>query len=156
MAFASSLDQIGPIAKNVADIALCMNVIAGEDDYDATVSKKRSSWLYKIFRKNDIKGMKIGVPKEYFIDGIKEDVRKIVNEALEKFRELGAEIIEISLPHTKYAVPTYYVLAPAEASSNLARFDGVRYGYRSKDIKNIDDLYINSRTEGLEMKLKEE
>ena len=132
-----------------------MNVIAGEDDYDATVSKKEVPDYTKFLGK-DIKGMKIGVPKEYFIDGIKEDVRKIVNEALEKFRELGAEIIEISLPHTKYAVPTYYVLAPAEASSNLARFDGVRYGYRSKDIKNIDDLYIIQEQKVLEMKLKEE
>lgn len=147
MAFASSLDQIGPIAKNVADVALCMNVIAGEDDYDATVSKKEVP-NYTEFLGKDIKGMKIGVPKEYFIAGIKKDVKKVIDEALEKFRELGAEIVEISLPHTKYAVPTYYVLAPAEASSNLARFDGVRYGYRSKDIKNIDDLYINSRTEG--------
>ena len=92
--------------------------------------------------------MKIGVPKEYFIDGINENVRKVIDEALDKFRELGAEIVEISLPHTKYAVPTYYVIAPAEASSNLARFDGVRYGYRSENIKDINDLYVNSRSEG--------
>ena len=92
--------------------------------------------------------MKIGVPKEYFIDGINPEVRQIMEDAIEKFITLGAEIVEISLPHTKYAVPTYYVIAPAEASSNLARFDGVRYGYRSKNIQNINDLYVNSRSEG--------
>ena len=92
--------------------------------------------------------MKIGVPKEYFVDGINVEVRKVVEESMEKFKELGAEIKEVSLPHTKYAVPTYYVIAPAEASSNLARFDGVRYGYRSEDSKNINDLYVNSRSEG--------
>ena len=147
IAFASSLDQIGPLAKSVEDIALAMNVIAGEDDYDATVCKLDVP-DYTEYLNKDIKGMKIGVPKEYFIDGINEEVKKIVEESLNKFRELGAEIVEISLPHTKYAVPTYYVIAPAEASSNLARFDGVRYGYRSEDIKNVDELYINSRSEG--------
>lgn len=147
MAFASSLDQIGPIAKNVRDIALCLNVISGSDDYDATVSSREVP-DYTEFLEKDIKGMKIGVPKEYFIDGINENVRKVIDEALDKFRELGAEIVEISLPHTKYAVPTYYVIAPAEASSNLARFDGVRYGYRSENIKDINDLYVNSRSEG--------
>ena len=147
IAFASSLDQIGPLAKSVEDIALCMNVISGSDDYDATVSSLEVP-DYTEFLNQDIKGMKIGVPKEYFIDGINPGVRKVVEESLDKFRELGAEIVEVSLPHTKYAVPTYYVIAPAEASSNLARFDGVRYGYRSQDVKNVDDLYINSRTEG--------
>lgn len=147
IAFASSLDQIGPLAKSVEDIALAMNVIAGEDDYDATVCKLDVP-DYTEYLNKDIKGMKIGVPKEYFIDGINEEVKKIVEESLNKFRELGAEIVEVSLPHAKYAVPTYYVIAPAEASSNLARFDGVRYGYRSEDIKNVDDLYINSRSEG--------
>ncbi|WP_410207673.1 Asp-tRNA(Asn)/Glu-tRNA(Gln) amidotransferase subunit GatA [Fusobacterium sp.] len=147
IAFASSLDQIGPLAKSVEDIALCMNVIAGNDDYDATVSSIEVP-DYTKYLNQDIKGMKIGVPKEYFIDGINPGVKKVVEESLNKFRELGAEIVEVSLPHTKYAVPAYYVIAPAEASSNLARFDGVRYGYRSEDVKNVDDLYINSRTEG--------
>lgn len=147
MAFASSLDQIGPIAKKVEDIALAMNVIAGPDDYDATVVNCEVP-DYTQFLNQDIKGMKIGVPKEYFIDGINPEVRKIMDSSLEKFKELGAEIVEVSLPHTKYAVPTYYVIAPAEASSNLARFDGVRYGYRSENIENINDLYINSRSEG--------
>lgn len=147
IAFASSLDQIGPMAKSVDDIALAMNVISGADDYDATVVNCEVP-DYTEFLNQDIKGMRIGVPKEYFIDGINPEVRKIMDESLEKFRELGAEIVEISLPHTKYAVPTYYVIAPAEASSNLARFDGVRYGYRSENIQNINDLYINSRSEG--------
>ena len=147
IAFASSLDQIGPMAKTVEDIALTMNVISGPDDYDATVANCEVP-DYTQFLNQDIKGMKIGVPKEYFIDGINPQVKKIMEESLEKFKELGAEIVEISLPHTKYAVPTYYVIAPAEASSNLARFDGVRYGYRSEDVKNINDLYVNSRSEG--------
>lgn len=147
IAFASSLDQIGPMGKSVEDIALAMNVIAGADDYDATVVNCDVP-DYTEFLNKDIKGMKIGVPKEYFIDGINPEVRKVMDEALEKFRELGAEIVDISLPHTKYAVPTYYVIAPAEASSNLARFDGVRYGYRSENIQNINDLYVNSRSEG--------
>ena len=147
IAFASSLDQIGPMAKSVEDIALTMNVISGADDYDATVVDCEVP-NYTEFLNKDIKGMRIGVPKEYFIDGINPEVRKVMDESLEKFKELGAEIVEISLPHTKYAVPTYYVIAPAEASSNLARFDGVRYGYRSENIQNINDLYVNSRSEG--------
>lgn len=147
IAFASSLDQIGPMGKSVEDIALTMNVIAGADDYDATVVNCEVP-DYTEFLNKDIKGMKIGVPKEYFIDGINPEVRKVMDEVLEKFKTLGAEIVEISLPHTKYAVPTYYVIAPAEASSNLARFDGVRYGYRSENIQNINDLYVNSRSEG--------
>ncbi len=147
IAFASSLDQIGPMGKSVEDIALTMNVIAGADDYDATVVNCEVP-DYTEFLNKDIKGMKIGVPKEYFIDGINPEVRKVMDEALEKFKTLGAEIVEISLPHTKYAVPTYYVIAPAEASSNLARFDGVRYGYRSENIQNINELYVNSRSEG--------
>lgn len=147
IAFASSLDQIGPMAKSVEDIALTMNVISGADDYDATVVDCEVP-DYTEFLNKDIKGMRIGVPKEYFIDGINPEVRKVMDESLEKFKELGAEIVEISLPHTKYAVPTYYVIAPAEASSNLARFDGVRYGYRSENIQNINALYVNSRSEG--------
>ncbi|MGL4308592.1 Asp-tRNA(Asn)/Glu-tRNA(Gln) amidotransferase subunit GatA [Cetobacterium sp. SF1] len=147
MAFASSLDQIGPFGKSVKDVALAMNVIAGADDYDATVEDIAvPNYLDSLT--GNIEGMKIGVPKEYFIDGIRPEVREVVDKALEEFKKLGAEIVEISLPYTKYAVPTYYVLAPAEASSNLARFDGVRYGYRAEDIKNIDELYIKSRSEG--------
>lgn len=147
MAFASSLDQIGPLAKNVEDIAYAMNVLAGSDDYDATVEEVEVP-DYTSFLEKDIRGMKIGVPKEYFIEGIREEVKEIILKAIDSLRALGAEIVDISLPHTKYAVPTYYVLAPAEASSNLARFDGVRYGYRSENSSNIEELYVNSRTEG--------
>lgn len=153
MAFASSLDQIGPIAKSVEDVAMAMNVIAGSDEYDATVSKSAVP-DYTEFLDKDIKGMKIGVPHEYFIDGIDLEVKKVVENAIETFKKLGAEIVEINLTHTRYAVPTYYVLAPAEASSNLARFDGVRYGVRSLESKNIDDLYINTRSQGFGTEVK--
>ncbi|MEG0068493.1 Asp-tRNA(Asn)/Glu-tRNA(Gln) amidotransferase subunit GatA [Cetobacterium sp.] len=147
MAFSSSLDQIGPFTKTVKDSALALNILAGSDDYDSTVEDVEVP-NYLDYLTGDIKGMKIGVPKEYFIEGLNSGVKKVVDEALEVFKSLGAEIVEISLPHTKYAAPTYYVLAPAEASSNLARFDGVRYGHRTKNPKNIDELYTKSRSEG--------
>ncbi|MGL6023369.1 MAG: Asp-tRNA(Asn)/Glu-tRNA(Gln) amidotransferase subunit GatA [Cetobacterium sp.] len=147
MAFASSLDQIGPFAKTVKDVALSLNVLSGADDYDST-SEEVEVPNYLDYLTGDIKGMKIGVPKEYFIEGLNPGVKKVVDEALETFKSLGAEIVEISLPHTKYAAPTYYVLAPAEASSNLARFDGVRFGHRTTNANNIDELYIKSRSEG--------
>lgn len=147
MAFASSLDQIGPFAKTVKDVALALNTLAGMDDYDSTVEEVEVP-NYLDYLTGDIKGMKIGVPKEYFIEGLNPGVKRVVDEALETFKSLGAEIVEISLPHTKYAAPTYYVLAPAEASSNLSRFDGVRYGRRTKNALNIDELYIKSRSEG--------
>ena len=153
MAFASSLDQIGPLAKNVEDIALAMNVIAGYDDYDGTV-KNIPVPDYTEFLGKDIKGVKIGVPKEYFVDGINENVKSIMMDALEKLKEAGAELVDVSLPHTKYALPTYYILAPAEASSNLARFDGIRYGYRSKNAKDFNDLYVKSRSEGFGSEVK--
>ena len=153
MAFASSLDQIGPLAKNVKDIALAMNVIAGYDDYDGTV-KNIPVPDYTEFLGKDIKGVKIGVPKEYFVDGMNENVKAIMMDALEKLKEAGAELVDVSLPHTKYALPTYYILAPAEASSNLARFDGIRYGYRSKNAKDFNDLYVKSRSEGFGSEVK--
>ena len=153
MAFASSLDQIGPLAKNVEDIALAMNVIAGYDDYDGTV-KNISVPDYTEFLGKDIKGVKIGVPKEYFVEGMNENVKAIMMNALEKLKEAGAELVDVSLPHTKYALPTYYILAPAEASSNLARFDGIRYGYRSKNAKDFNDLYVKSRSEGFGSEVK--
>lgn len=147
MAFASSLDQIGPFTKTVKDAALAMNVISGMDDYDSTLEDIPVPDYTKALT-GDVKGMKIGVPKEYFIEGIKPEVKKVIDDAIAKYKELGAEIVDISLPHTKYAVSVYYILAPAEASSNLARFDGVRYGHRSEVEGKIDDLYINSRSEG--------
>ena len=153
MAFASSLDQIGTLAKTVEDVAICMNVIAGADDYDATVSKNEVS-DYTEFLNKDIKGLKVGLPKEYFIEGLNPEIKKIVDNSVNALKELGAEIIEVSLPHTKYAVPTYYVLAPAEASSNLARFDGIRYGYRAKDYTDLESLYVKTRTEGFGAEVK--
>jgi len=153
MAFASSLDQIGTLAKTVEDVAICMNVIAGADDYDATVSKNEVP-DYTEFLNKDIKGLKVGLPKEYFIEGLNPEIKKIVDNSVNALKELGAEIVEVSLPHTKYAVPTYYVLAPAEASSNLARFDGIRYGYRAKDYTDLESLYVKTRTEGFGAEVK--
>lgn len=147
MAFGSSLDQIGPFTKTVKDAALCMNVIAGTDEYDSTVQEVEVP-DYTAFLTGDVKGMKIGVPKEYFVEGMKPEVEKAVRDSIEKFREMGAEIVDISLPHTKYGVSAYYIIAPAEASSNLARFDGVRYGHRSENPGSIEELYIKSRSEG--------
>ena len=151
--FASSLDQIGTLAKTVEDIAICMNVIAGVDDYDATVSKKEVP-DYTEFLNKDIKGLKIGLPKEYFIEGLNPEIKNVVDNSVKALKELGAEVVEISLPHTKYAVPTYYVLAPAEASSNLARFDGIRYGYRAKDYTDLESLYVKTRSEGFGAEVK--
>ncbi len=147
MAFASSLDQIGPLTKDVRDAALTMNVIAGYDEKDSTsVNIEVPDYTKNL--NEDIKGMKIGIPKEYFVDGMEDGVKKVMKETIEKYKELGAEIIDISLPHTKYATETYYIIAPAEASSNLARYDGVRYGYRAKEYDGILDLYLKSRSEG--------
>jgi aspartyl-tRNA(Asn)/glutamyl-tRNA(Gln) amidotransferase subunit A len=147
MAFGSSLDQIGPITKTVRDAAMTLNVIAGMDDMDSTLVDIEVPDYTKCLT-GDVSGMKIGVPKEYFIEGIDIEVKKVVDEAIEKFKDMGAEIVEVSLPHTKYAVATYYVIAPAEASSNLARYDGVRYGYRSDKFEDVADLYVKSRSEG--------
>ncbi|MGL5123390.1 MAG: Asp-tRNA(Asn)/Glu-tRNA(Gln) amidotransferase subunit GatA [Fusobacteriaceae bacterium] len=147
MAFASSLDQIGPLGKNVQDVALCMNVISGNDDFDSVSSTSPVPDFLK-YLNQDIKGLKIGIPEEYFIEGLNQDIKKIVLDSIEKLKSLGAEIIKISLPHTKYAVSTYYVLAPAEASSNLGRFDGIRYGHRTTKAQNIEELYSKSRSEG--------
>ncbi|WP_026338892.1 Asp-tRNA(Asn)/Glu-tRNA(Gln) amidotransferase subunit GatA [Fusobacterium russii] len=153
MAFASSLDQIGPFGKTVEDIAFAMNILAGADDYDATVSKREVEDYTKALSQ-DIKGMKVGLPKEYFIEGLNEDIKLMVDKTVQNLKDLGAEIVEISLPHTKYAVPTYYVLAPAEASSNLARFDGIRYGYRAKNYDNLEELYVKTRSEGFGAEVK--
>ena len=147
IAFASSLDQIGPLAKNVSDAALLLGVIAGFDKKDST-SVNVPVPDYLSYLKNDVKGMKIGIPKEYFVAGMDKEVEAAIKEAIDLLKGKGAQIVEVSLPHTEYAVAVYYILATAEASSNLARFDGVQYGYRCKDPANLLDMYERTRGEG--------
>ena len=147
VAYASSLDQVGPLTKSVEDAAVLLNVIAGKDEKDTTSADiPKKDYLKSI--KDDIKGKKIGVPTEFISDGINEDVKKAYEENLNTLKELGAEIIEIKLDYAKYSLPTYYIIATAEASSNLGRYDGIRYGHRAKDFSSLDELYVKSRTEG--------
>ena len=153
VAFASSLDQIGPITSTVLDNALVLNAIVGHDKRDATSVKR----VYNDFTadiKNGVKGMKIGVPEEFFGEGISDDVRKAVLAAADTYRALGTELVSVSMPSIDYALSAYYVISSAEASSNLARFDGVRYGYRCDDYSNIDELYRKSRSEGFGSEVK--
>ena len=148
VAFASSLDQIGPITKDVEDSAILLNVISGHDEMDST-SVNENVPDYTKYLINNVKKLKAGIPKEYFVEGIDKEVEKAVLNGIETLKKLGAEITEVSLPHTEYAVATYYIVAPAEASSNLARYDGVHYGYRTKtDISSIVDMYEKTRDEG--------
>lgn len=147
VAFASSLDQIGPFSKTVRDNAVLLTAIAGHDEMDSTSANVENKDYEKALV-NDVKGLKIGVPKEYFGEGINEEVRTSLEKAIEKYKELGAEVEECSLPVTEYALPTYYIIACAEASSNLGRYDGIRYGYRTKNFESLKDIYKNSRTEG--------
>jgi len=147
IAFASSLDQIGPITKDVEDAALLLSVIAGHDEMDST-SVDIQVPDYKKSLVKDVKGLCIGVPKEYFVTGIDPEVESAVKKAIGVLKDLGAKVIDISLPHTEYAVATYYIVGPAEASSNLARFDGVQYGLRAKDAKGIINMYTRTRSEG--------
>lgn len=146
VAFASSLDQIGPITKDVEDCAMLLNVITGHDEKDST-SENIEKIDYTLSLKNDVKGMKIGVPKEFFGEGIAEEVKQKLEEAIEKYKELGAEVEEFSLDIANYSLATYYIIACAEASSNLGRFDGIRYGYRTPNYNNLKDIYRNSRSE---------
>lgn len=152
IAFASSLDQAGPICKDVTDCALLLNSMAGYDEKDST-SSKHTLPDFTSFIGKDIKGLKVGIPAEYRLDGLNKEVADYWDKAADILKAAGAEIVHISLPHTKYALPTYYVIAPAEASSNLARYDGVRYGLRV-DGNGLDELYINSRTEGFGKEVK--
>lgn len=147
IAFASSLDQVGPMTKDVEDAAIMMNVIAGHDPKDST-SIDCGVPDYTSFLNQSVKGKKIGVPKEYFVSGMEESVKSGVQQAMKKLQELGAEIVDVSLPHTEYGVAAYYILAPAEASSNLARYDGVRFGFRAKDAANLEELYVQTKTQG--------
>ena len=153
VAFASSLDQIGPITKDVKDAAILLNIIAGHDEKDST-SYEAPKKDYTKALKNNVKGLKIGVPKEFFGEGINEEVKKKLEEAIELYKSLGAELEEISLDIAKYSLATYYIIACAEASSNLGRFDGIRYGYRTEKYSSLKELYRNSRTEGFGKEVK--
>ncbi len=153
VAYASSLDQIGPITKDVTDCALVMNVISGHDNMDSTsVNLEVPDYLKPC--QAGIKDLKIGVPKEYFIEGIDPEVKSALDRALKIFEKLGARVEEVSLPHTKYSLPTYYLIATAEASSNLARYDGVQYGYRAEEYKDLSSMYQKTRSEGFGSEVK--
>ena len=146
MSMASSLDTIGPICKNVEDLAIVLEAIAGKDPLDATTGDIAVP-NYRAALTGDINGKKIGLPKEYFADGMNEEVRQSVMGAAEVLKSLGADIVEVSMPHTEYATPCYYILCPSEVSSNMARFDGIRYGHKA-DADNLIEYYHNVRTEG--------
>lgn len=152
VAFASSLDQIGPITKNVEDSAILLNIISGRDKSDSTSAPVAVPDFTKVLGM-EIKGLKIGIPKEYFIEGMNKEIEKSVRDAIKKLESLGAIPVEISLPHTEYAVATYYVLATSEASSNLARYDGVKYGFRAEG-KDLLEMYMNTRAQGFGPEVK--
>ena len=146
VAFASSLDQAGPMSKDVKDCALLQEIISAYDEKDSTsIDFKRNEYSKELT--NNIKGKKIGIPKEYRVDGMPKEIEDLWAKGIEYVKDCGAEIVEISLPHTNYALPAYYIVAPAEASSNLARYDGVKYGFRSKG-ENLIDMYEKTRSEG--------
>ena len=153
VAFASSLDQIGPMTKDVEDAALLLNIIAGHDENDST-SVKREKIDYTKNLKNSIQGMKIGVPKEFFGEGINPEVKKSLENSIEEYKKLGAIVEECSLDVSESSLAAYYIIACAEASSNLGRFDGIRYGYRAKDYKDLKELFVKSRTEGFGKEVK--
>ena len=152
VAFASSLDQAGPMSKDVKDSSILLEVISSFDKKDSTsIDFKRNNYSSELTR--NIKGLKIGIPKEYRVDGMPDEIEKLWKKGIEYAKDCGAEIIDISLPHTSYALPTYYIVAPAEASSNLARYDGVKYGLRSSG-KNLIDMYEKTRSEGFGEEVK--
>ena len=153
VAFASSLDHIGPFTKTVKDAAIVLRTIAGRDPMDST-SADLPVPDYVAELEKPVHDLKIGVAKEYLAEGLDREVRNAVEAAIQKLESLGCKIIEISLPHTKYAVPTYYVVATAEASSNLARFDGVRYGYRARDVRTLSEMYRRTRDQGFGAEVK--
>ena len=153
VAFASSLDQIGTLTKDVEDAAILLNIIAGHDEKDTT-SANREKIDYTKCLQNDVKGLKIGIPKQYFGDGINSEVKDAINEVIKQYEKMGAIVEECSLDVADYALATYYIIACAEASSNLGRFDGIRYGYRTKNFSDLKDLYKNSRSEGFGEEVK--
>jgi len=153
IAYASSLDQIGPITKNVSDSALLMRIISGPDNRDSTsVDLPVPDYLKSC--QEEIKNIKIGVPREYFVEGMNFEVKDAVYQALKLLEELGAKIEEVSLPHTEYSLPTFYLIATAEASSNLARYDGIQYGYRTENYKDLSSMYQRTRSEGFGPEVK--
>ena len=147
VAYASSLDQVGPITKDVRDAAMLLNIIAGHDERDTT-SMDKPKVDYTAALKNDVKGLKIAVPKEFYGEGINAEVKEKLEEAIEKYKELGATVEEVSLDIAEYSLAAYYIIACAEASSNLGRFDGIRYGYRAQNCESLSDIYVKSRSEG--------
>jgi aspartyl-tRNA(Asn)/glutamyl-tRNA(Gln) amidotransferase subunit A len=153
VAFASSLDQVGPLGKDVTDCALLLQAIAGHDPQDST-SADLPVPDYSAALRSDVKGMRLGVPKEYFVEGMQPEVEQAVRMALDVWTHLGAQIVEVSMPHTQYALPVYYLLAPAEASANLARYDGVRFGFSHSAAKDIWDAYRRTRQEGFGPEVK--
>ncbi len=153
IAFASSLDQAGPMAKSAEDCALMMNVMAGFDERDST-SLNYPKEDYSRALNQPLNGMKVGLPKEYFAEGLAQDVAKVIEGAIAEYEKLGAEFVEISLPNASLSIPVYYVLAPAEASSNLSRYDGVRYGHRAAEYDDLMDMYMKSRAEGFGEEVK--
>ncbi len=153
VAYASSLDQIGPITKDVKDSAILLNLLAGHDEKDTTsVNIPKVDYVKEL--KKDVKGMKIAVPKEFFGEGLNAEVKESLMKAIEKYKELGAEVEEVSLNIVDYIIATYYIISCAEASSNLGRFDGIRYGHRTENFENLEDIYVNSRTEGFGAEVK--
>jgi len=153
IAMTSSLDQPGPITRAVEDSAMVLNVIAGQDNYDATASAKRVENYLSALSQN-IKGLKVGLPKEYFAEGISSEVAAAISQAIKKIEDLGARVEEVSLPHTSFALAVYYVILPAEAASNLARFDGIRYGFRSEVARNLSEIYHKTKAEGFGPEVK--
>ncbi|WP_022851281.1 Asp-tRNA(Asn)/Glu-tRNA(Gln) amidotransferase subunit GatA [Limisalsivibrio acetivorans] len=152
VAFASSLDQIGPFSWNVSDAAEVLSIIGQHDEKDSTSAPVEGE-DYASLMQGDVKGMKIGIPKEFFAEGLNEEVKQRVEEAIRKLEDLGCETVEISMPHNDYAVSVYYIIATAEASSNLARYDGVKYGFR-KEADNLKDMYFSTRSEGFGEEVK--
>ncbi|NPA57813.1 MAG: Asp-tRNA(Asn)/Glu-tRNA(Gln) amidotransferase subunit GatA [Aquificae bacterium] len=153
VAFASSLDQIGPIGRRVEDTALLLNVIGGKDRRDSTSADAPMEDFLSYLGK-DIKGLRIGLPKEFFPEGLDATIKGLVLDAVKQLEKEGAEVVEVSMPTTEYAIEAYYIIAPSEASSNLARYDGVRYGYRTKDYKDLEEMYSKTREEGFGAEVK--
>jgi len=153
IAFASSLDQAGPMARSAEDLALMMNVMAGYDERDSTsLQREKEDYTRKL--EQPLKGLRIGLPKEFFGEGLSADVGQAVEAAIAEYKKLGATIVDISLPNSRLSIPVYYVLAPAEASSNLSRFDGVRYGHRAAEYGDLAEMYEKSRSEGFGEEVK--